>query len=1015
MSRNTSFYEEYQEPNIRKAKFIVTEKRIYTLEFDQNITMEELKLMIQKAAHLRKNKFRLFNNGIEYTSFNTEIFDSLFENQKLVVFTLEILKGGSYDETEYLLQMNCPCSEHIDKFLIYYCYTCNMSICSECFTNGSHKGHRIQDKCFYLLPSKFLVEKLFEGWSQNPYQDYQLTENKTLIELKQNITTIMFNNIFKLLNDLQSKFLNIIEKYHFINITSNENIRSSVRDIKISCIKILDNLKEKMDIKEIINNDTIFIDFDNAYKRLGKLQQEKFQQNIFFYNEYNRNIPGLVSSMINDFNNDIINTLNKINQDIRFQNIINQIQSKGIKPINQEEITHEINIYVNKDYKNLNKNQKGRYSLNFGLLSPVNNFSKNSINLGKKSVEPKDFSSVSTLQHNVFDLNKINFDSSNKNVLMDFNLSKKKELNNSVNDIFNTSNILNKNDSFVNTNSKILYNSLLDTNINNNISNNIFNTDIINKYPLNQKINKESSTQTNIINFQTPEINLNTNLLNKEIITKKTVIEKNIIYDNNNPINSNANLFSLTLNNNIDNNDNINKLINTNIIPNTTFTSNKNINVKITSNTTNDNLKQNIDSFSSAQPTRHQIKSTNEILSKSNDNQLGILTNQIIRPKVNNLINESFFLKNESKNINQIGDIHNDNFLNSSNIVKNSKIVEHPMNQKVITDYMMTEKIRSGTNNIILNSNNVTGINQKLRITTNHTIQEESTESENEKFFSIDKKKILNSDFILAPAENTNIIKILTSLNNVKEITLPLTFSEDMKIYKFLEKSAYCNYLKILYISGGKNNQNKNSNIFLSINLNEEKKIKLLSPMIENRNSHSLIGFDHFIIAVGGENNNTVEKYDLYTDKWEKIKSMHFIRMNPILCIYNSYLYVFFGKQNNEIYCNSVERINLRNEIADWELVKFRNLDNINLNYCGCAVYLNGNILFFFGGKLNDKITNTIFSYNFESSTFVLENNTIENCHYFNENKLHPLAGKLCQISADKFCGVYYRIRTGYE
>ena len=128
------------------------------------------------------------------------------------------------------------------------------------FHNG---GHKVQLNSFIYFPSKFLVEKLFEGWSQNPYQDNQLTENKTLFELKQNIATVMFNKIFQLLNDLQSKFLNIIGKY--INITSNENIRSSLGDIKISCIKILDGLKEKMDIKEKINNDTIFIDFDNVY------------------------------------------------------------------------------------------------------------------------------------------------------------------------------------------------------------------------------------------------------------------------------------------------------------------------------------------------------------------------------------------------------------------------------------------------------------------------------------------------------------------------------------------------------------------------------------------------------------------------------------------------------------------------------------------------------------------------------------------------------------------------------
>ena len=49
------------EPNIVKAQFIVTSSRIYNLEFDQNIEFRELKAMIQVAAHLKKNNFRLYS------------------------------------------------------------------------------------------------------------------------------------------------------------------------------------------------------------------------------------------------------------------------------------------------------------------------------------------------------------------------------------------------------------------------------------------------------------------------------------------------------------------------------------------------------------------------------------------------------------------------------------------------------------------------------------------------------------------------------------------------------------------------------------------------------------------------------------------------------------------------------------------------------------------------------------------------------------------------------------------
>ena len=79
-----------KEPNIVKAQFIFSPTRIYNLEFDQNITMYELKLMIQKAAHLSSNNFSLICNGEEYNKYNQETFESLFHEQKLVIFHLEI-------------------------------------------------------------------------------------------------------------------------------------------------------------------------------------------------------------------------------------------------------------------------------------------------------------------------------------------------------------------------------------------------------------------------------------------------------------------------------------------------------------------------------------------------------------------------------------------------------------------------------------------------------------------------------------------------------------------------------------------------------------------------------------------------------------------------------------------------------------------------------------------------------------------------------------------------------------
>ena len=326
------------EPNIVKAQFIITNSRIYTLEFDQNIEFRELKTMIQVAAHLKKNNFRLFCDGDEYTQYNEETFESIFPGQKLVVFSLQKGEGEAFDETELLIQINSPCPQHKEKFLMFYCFDCGNSICSECFTQGIHKGHHIQDKCYYLLPSKFLVQKLFESWSSNPYEDYKISTDLT--EYKNKLNNIFFIQLFQMLKDIQNKCNDLIDNYNNMNINSLGNLRDSIRDIKVGCIKSLDELKEKLNIKDIVNNVEIFKNFDVAYKQLGKIQNEKFRNNLNNFRDLNQNVSVLVTGLIDSIYNAILDLLKKISSDENFGEIKKKIGERFVKPVNQNEIVN---------------------------------------------------------------------------------------------------------------------------------------------------------------------------------------------------------------------------------------------------------------------------------------------------------------------------------------------------------------------------------------------------------------------------------------------------------------------------------------------------------------------------------------------------------------------------------------------------------------------------------------------------------------------------------------------------
>lgn len=504
---STNPFNSLEQPLIRKAQFILPNERIYTLEFDNNIQMQELKLMIQKAAHLKRRNFHLFSNGEEYTQYNTEIFGSLFPNQDLVIFTLELGKDDdNILENELILQTNSACNLHPDKFLLYYCFTCGNSICSDCFNIGTHKNHIIQDKCFYLLPSKYLVDKIFINWSQKPYEDFNISED--LSEFKKKMNSIMFQELFNMLKKIQEKCNKLIDEYNQVNITSLNNIRNSVRDIKISCIKILDELKDEIGIKNIIKNEDIFIEFDKIYKELGKTQNEQFQKNLNNFNELNKNISILVQNLIKQIYSNIYKTLNDMLIDNQYENIQNQINNKLIKPY------EEINNNIIKKKRNT-------------IINTTNNINRN--NFAKAiaaSVQKKLNSFPGQNKENIQEMKTIinPFISSQQDIDININQNNKTEIINPFQVKFGYNNIT------------------VPNNLPNNVDKVSFGIEKEPKKELTQiKINiskDESNNNINNIN-DTSQIS-NTNIINQtqqpiyKTIETQTIINSNIIPDNNN-------------------------------------------------------------------------------------------------------------------------------------------------------------------------------------------------------------------------------------------------------------------------------------------------------------------------------------------------------------------------------------------------------------------------------------------------------------------------------------------------
>ena len=864
----------FSEPTICKAKFILPNNRFYTLDFDHNIQMNELKLMIQKAAHLKRNNFRIFSEGKEYTQYNSEIFSSFFPNKDLVIFNLELIEDDESSESELLLQINSPCNIHSDKFLLYYCFTCNTSICNDCFNFGSHKNHIILDKCFYLLPSKYLVEKMFANWSQNPYEDIKISTD--LSQLKNNLNSVLFKELFDMLKKIQEKCNMLIDEYNKVNESSLGNIRNSVRDIKLSCIKALDGLKDDLNIKNMVNNQEIFVEFDKAYKDLAKLQNEKYKKNMENFDELNKKISILVDNLIKQIYSTIYKTLNEMSKDSQFENIKTQINMKLIKPHEEEEIINKINI---------NKKKRNSFNIN------SNNF-------------------VKVIAANV--QKKLNSDPSKDK----------------INNIQNIKSI---------------------------------NPFIIQEDKSQNQNNKTTITNNNKINFGYNNITIPNNLPNSlDKITfgvnqgQKNISEKNKI----------------------------------NVSESEPFSS-----AQIERQKLSINMNQNVNNY-------------NTDLSNKKNKISFLNSNKIEPPFINNINNISSI-----SNINNSSDISNLNLINQT----------QPQIYKTIETN--TNIISNNDNNNGASINQIQHKHQYNGITspTPEIISNDYKIINNiENDLSIDVRKYFKSKYILSPIPQTNSIKILTS-NNLEESTIPVKFPENFGFNTFFLDCAHCNCQlnKCLYVTGGieSTSENNRSNVLLCIDItqNDELKVKKLANMNFARCAHTMISEGKYIYVLGGEDLNSVERYDIENDIWEILPSMICKRMYPILHIKNGYLYAFFGKYKNGDYPCSIERLNINNNDDNikpaWEMVIFSNPKNLDIRIYGSALLEYSGMLYFFGGKINETTSNKIYFYNFETRIIEKEDTEVLWYEYFRENKLYPINERVVQCSDNKYFGVYITIQ----
>lgn len=368
---------EDENPTIRQTIFILNSQLSYQFDVNQTIQIHQLKKMIAAAAHLRKNSFSLYSEGIDYTFNDEDRLMTLFPGQQVVKFNL--LKGepDDLDQSMVKIRMDQYCPKHELKYLSYYCYTCHKSVCSVCVHDKEHQGHNYREKYDYLQNSKYLVDAAFKkdmSFNVDPKNSYQVTNDLTV--LKTNIKNVMFSKLFEMLGKVEERLENLVDKYNSINKTSCNNLQDNTILIKKYCTKGLDELKESIGITDIIIDEDVFLTFDKKYNELYNIQSRRFSTDVNKFKELNNTMVKPIQDLVDKTYMDIFNLLSDKLKSKEIDNMLSKIEDKLIKPITEQEVIEQI----------VNEEKTPKPYLNFSkeVSQAIKNVSKKEINSPKE-------------------------------------------------------------------------------------------------------------------------------------------------------------------------------------------------------------------------------------------------------------------------------------------------------------------------------------------------------------------------------------------------------------------------------------------------------------------------------------------------------------------------------------------------------------------------------------------------------------------------------------------------------
>ena len=325
-------------PKIIKTIFVLDKNRRYSFDVNQNITIKNLKKMIDAAANLGRAHLRLFHEGREYTSNNEDSLDFLFPTLDLIIFDLAI-SADSIDIYDDLISLKLNkeyCPLHFSKYPYFYCYTCCKSICSECLFSGAHNGHNYKEKYDYLQSGQELVSQLFKDLNDN----IKAGDDKFTLELKDKIRIQYFSKLKKMVEEIERKLIEVLDEFVKRNRKNIDIVKNNMVNLRRHCGEGLEELKDKICIEDMMLDEDIFLTFDKKFKDIES-EKNKIFKDIEEYRQFKNQLK-IISDSVEKIYNEIYAFLDKYLTSDIYMKIIDEIDKIDIVPLSKKDIFYRL-------------------------------------------------------------------------------------------------------------------------------------------------------------------------------------------------------------------------------------------------------------------------------------------------------------------------------------------------------------------------------------------------------------------------------------------------------------------------------------------------------------------------------------------------------------------------------------------------------------------------------------------------------------------------------------------------